>query len=115
MHAGEIIYPILAPLFDDKVYPLLVPESVINTSPYAVYTPISAVASQSLDGHMGDEWVRVQIDVYHHDYDELLDLSSKVTHALNTQLGLKIFSNYRQSIDDRLFRVSLDVEFWQKI
>lgn len=115
MHAGERLYPILSPLLDDKVYPLVVPESAINIPPYAVYTPISAIAEQTFDGHMGDEWVRVQIDVYHDDYDGLLALSAKITHAINEQLGLKIFSNHSQSVNDGLFRASIDVEFWQKI
>lgn len=115
MYAGQILYPILSPLVDDKVYPLIVPELTVNTPPYVVYTPVSAVAEQTFDGHTGDEWVRVQIDIYHKDYDELLTLSATIIQTLNQALSLKVFSNNSQSIDDGLFRISLDVEFWQTV
>lgn len=115
MYAGQILYPILSPLVDDKVYPLIVPETASNTPPYVVYTPISAVAEQTFDGHSGDEWVRVQTDIYHKDYDKLLTLSATIIQTLNQALSLKVFSNNSQSIDDGLFRISLDVEFWQTI
>lgn len=115
MQAGQILYPILSPLVDNKVYPLIVPELATHAPPYIVYTPISAVAEQTLDGHSGDEWVRVQLDIYHHEYDEILALSTKIIQTLNQALRLKVFSNNSQSIDDGLFRIRLDVEFWQTV
>lgn len=115
MQAGLILFPILSPLVSERVFPLVAPETADNAPPYIIYTPISAVPEQTFDGHTGDEWVRVQIDIYHKDYDAILTLSTTIIQTLNQALGLKVFSNNSQSIDDGLFRISLDVEFWQTI
>lgn len=114
MQAGLILFPILSPLVSERVFPLVAPETADNAPPYIIYTPISAVPEQTFDGHTGDEWVRVQVDIYHTDYDELLALHSQVIKALDT-LGLKVFSSSSQSFADGLFRASLDVEFWQTL
>ena len=114
MNASEIIYQTLSQIVDGKAYPLFVPESDSLSVPYLVYTPVSSVPVQTLDGISGDEWVRVQIDIYHSDYDVLLSLHNQAISALHNKISLKVFGTSNQSVDDGLYRMMFECEFWSK-
>lgn len=115
MNAGEIIYGALSDLVDGRVYPLKIPEMADDAPPYLVYTPISSLPTQTLDGISGDEWVRVQIDLYHDNYDECLNLYRQVMTRLQSALALKLFTGQSQTTDGVLYRISFDCEFWVNI
>lgn len=118
MNASQILFKKLSPIFNGKVYPMAVPETQDNTLPYAVYNIISTAPDNSLDGITGHEWARVQIDIYHNDYDELLTLNSKVISELNTITpsiygGTQLLTENNHSSSALLFRAMIEYEFWQ--
>lgn len=115
MIAGQIIYTLLKPLVGDRIYPLIVPESQSNESPYIVYQVISSQPQNTLDGTTHHEWVRVQIDIYHKNYDACAQLSHDVVATLDQNIQISIYDGTQQLYenDTRLFRQSIDIEFWQ--
>ena len=115
MIAGETLFSALSPLVGDRIYPLIVPEHAPNTPPYIVYQVISSQSQNTIDGPTGHEWVRVQIDIYHDSYDDGVQLSHDVVKTLNDSLQLKIYDGTQQMYekDSKLFRQSIDIEFWQ--
>lgn len=116
MNAGQQLYPILSPLVDGRVYQLIRREGADATTPYIVYTPVSADPTTSQDGFTGYEWVRTQIDIYHDDYDELDSLADAVIDAINTHIRPSELSG-RQHLydaDSELYRQSIDYEFFTK-
>lgn len=115
MKAGDRLYPLLGPLVGDRIYPMIAPESADQTRPYIIWQIISAYAETTPDGVTGHEWVRVQIDVYHDDYDDCTDLAHKVIGFISDNINPSQYNNSQQSYEteSKLFRQSLDVEFWQ--
>lgn len=111
MNVSQIIYQKLKDLVDGHVYPLFVAENANVRTPYIIYSIISSLPDNTLDGITGHEWVHVQIDVYHHDYDELLALSSKVIFQLNDCHASYDGANYRY--DDGLYRAIIECGMWQ--
>ncbi|OOS03268.1 Protein of unknown function [Moraxella cuniculi DSM 21768] len=112
MHASEQIFNILSELVDGNIYPLFVPETAPDSDRYIVYQIISTEPDNTLDGTTGHEWVRVQIDVYCNDYDEMLALSSRVIGRLN---GITP-SNYlgvQHLYEANQYRAIIEYEFWQ--
>lgn len=112
MTASERIYSLLSDLVDGRCYPLFVPDSEKLTLPYIVYSIISNLPDNVLDGITGHEWVRMQIDVYTQDYDETISLSSQVVKALNT-ITPSIYGGTTYLYDDGLYRGLIEYEFWQ--
>lgn len=110
MNASIQLYNALQHLSDGRVYPLIVPENAINTPPYIVYTPVSSVPVHTLDGITHNTRERMQVDIYHYDYDELIPLSVAVLDALDG-LPMSEIESISYSVDDGLFRGSVDVLF----
>lgn len=115
MIAGELLYNTLRPLVNNRVYPLVIPEGAPNDPPYIVYQVISSQPQNTLDGPTGHEWARVQLDIYDYSYDNCVRLSHDVINALDAALQLKIYDGTQQMYekDSKLFRQSVDIEFWQ--
>ena len=115
MKAGDRLYALLGPLVDGRIYPMIATESADQTRPYIIWQIISSQPEVTDDGVTGHEWVRVQIDVYHDDYDECTDLAHKVIGSISDNIHPSEYENSQQSYEteSKLFRQSLDVEFWQ--
>ncbi|PLT21283.1 tail completion protein gp17 [Psychrobacter sp. MES7-P7E] len=115
MKAGDRLYPLLGPLVDGRIYPMIATESADQTRPYIIWQIISSIPEVTDDGVTGHEWVRVQIDIYHDDYDECTDLAHKVIGSISDNIHPSEYENSQQSYEteSKLFRQSLDVEFWQ--
>ncbi|OOR83912.1 DUF3168 domain-containing protein [Moraxella canis] len=112
MQASEKIYQLLADLVDKRVYPLFVPEVAEKADSYIVYQIINTNPDNTLDGVTGHEWVSVQIDVYHDQYDKMLALTSRVIGRLDSITP----SNYlgvQHHYDSGQYRAILEYEFWQ--
>ncbi|MFB6349288.1 DUF3168 domain-containing protein [Moraxella sp. ZJ142] len=112
MNASEQVYTLLADLVNQQVFPLFINENQSVTPPYIIYQPITTTPDNTLDGVTGHEWVRMQIDIYHDDYDELLTLTSQVIAQLDTIKP----SNYESSqiiYEDDLYRHVIEYGFWQ--
>lgn len=116
MNAGQQLYPILKELVAGRVYQLVRREGADMTLPYIVYSPISSVPENDLDGYTGHESARIQIDIYHDDYDELDVLTDNVIATINNNIQPSEYQGRRHlyESEDDLFRQSIDYEFWTK-
>ncbi|AKI27757.1 DUF3168 domain-containing protein [Moraxella catarrhalis] len=112
MNASRIIYEKLAPLVDSRVYPLFVPESVGQRPPYIVYQTISTQPDNTLDGITGHEWINIQIDVYHNDYDDMLALTDQVISVLDN-IKPSEYGGCQYLYEDGLYRSLIEYGFWQ--
>jgi len=115
MIAGERLYPLLGMLVDGRVYPMIVPESVSQSCPYIVWQIISSQPETTYDGDTGHEWIRIQIDIYHDNYDECVQLSHDVVGILDRNIQPSLYDGTQQLYDHetKLFRQSIDFEFGQ--
>lgn len=115
MIAGAQLYPLLSPLVNQRVYPMVVPEASIKNTPYIVWQVISDVPENTIDGYTGHEWVRVQIDVYDKSYDACVQLSHDVVATINNNIKTTDYYGTEQLYDNeaRLFRQSIDIGLWQ--
>lgn len=113
MNAGQQLYPILSPLVDGRMFPMRRWEGADSANPYIIYSKVSSIPDSTMDGFSGHEYVRVQIDIYHEDYDELDALAIQVIDAINTGIPLSEFLNRQHLIDDSgLYRQSMDWQLW---
>ncbi|MGB2081900.1 MAG: DUF3168 domain-containing protein [Psychrobacter sp.] len=113
MLANQTIHSLLGPLVDSRIYPHIAPQGA--TVPYIVWQVISAQPQNTLDGTTHHQWLRVQIDIYDTSYDKTVSLSNEVTQTLSNGINLFIHSGTQQLYenDTKLFRQSIDYEFWQ--
>lgn len=113
MLANQTIHSLLGPLVDRRIYPHIAPQGA--TVPYIVWQVISAQPQNTLDGTTQHQWLRVQIDVYDTSYDRSIQLSSNIVQALDDGVQLSIHAGSQQLYenDTKLFRQSIDYEFWQ--
>lgn len=111
MHASETIYSTLAPLFDERVYPIVISEHENIKPPYAIYNIITSNPLSTLDGYTGHDWVRVQIDIYDSDYDELIALTKQAIIALDNHTSTYLGTTYHK--DGELYRSISEYHLWQ--
>ena len=68
----------------------------------------------TLDGASMHEWANVQIDIYHHNYDDLLDLIAQVVERLDeiqpSEYGGAI---HIYDTDAKVWRGIVEYGFWQ--
>lgn len=114
MTASKHIYILLSDLVGGRCYPLFVPEIQSNQLPYIVYSIISNIPDNTLDGITGHEWVHVQIDVYTNDYDETIKLSAQVVRTLDA-IKPSIYGGTTYLYEDGLYRGLMEYEFWQTL
>lgn len=114
MNAGQQLYPILSPLVDGRVFPMQRWEGADSNQPYIIYTPIDTIPDSTMDGFSGHEYARVQIDIYHHHYDQLDVLANQVIAAIQNQIPRAEFLNRQHLIDNdsQLYRQSMDWQLW---
>lgn len=118
MDAYEILYPLLSDLVAGEAYPETIPErenGETQPAPYLLFNEVGTTPENCIDGFLGHEYSRVQVDVYHYTKDECNELARHVIAKLNTLKG----SNYigRRRLPDpatNLARQSIDYEIWTK-
>lgn len=110
MNASHLIYTALSPLVSGQVYPYFIPETADDTPPYVIYQIISTMPITTLDGITHHERVRMQLDAYHSDYDELLTLYGEILDSFD-KLPMSAHDGTQFSYDDGLYRASIDVLF----
>lgn len=115
MIAGIRIVELLSGLVDNRVYPKYITEHQDSTLPYIIYQTISNVPDDSMDGVSGHEWVRVQIDVYHDNYDDGINLANDAVEILNNNIKPMVYGGMTEpdEPDQSIYRQSFDIEFWQ--
>lgn len=113
MIAGVFIYNLLSALVEGRVYPDEVGESDNQTTPYIVYQDISNIPEITMEGVTGHEWVRMQIDVYHHDKYAGVLLANKAIQLINDNSISAIYGGKVSSKDGALYRQMIEYEFWQ--
>lgn len=109
MHASETLYQRLSPLFEGRIYPIVAGEHADSTPPYGVYHIIASEPLNTLDGYTGHDFVRVQIDSYHSDYDALVQLVGDINVALHPFYYLG--TTYHN--DGTLYRAIVEYQLWQ--
>ena len=114
MKASEVIYSNLKVLFDNKVYPLVRPNSEKGL-PYLVYTVLNANAINVVSGYTGRELVYVQIDIYSDSYDECEALTNKAIQTLSSNIKPFYYDSRRYMYEDdaKLYRQSIECHIWQ--
>lgn len=85
MKASEVIYSNLSTLFENKVYPLVRPESEKGL-PYLVYTVLNTNATNVIMGYTGREMAYLQLDVYHSNYDGCEDITNEMIEILKNNV-----------------------------
>lgn len=115
MIVGAQLYPLLSPLVDSRIYPIIVPEGSVKDTPYIVWQVISNLPENTIDGATGHEWVRVQIDCYDPSYDAAVQLSNDVLGVINSNIQTTDYFGTQQMYDTdaKLFRQSIDIGLWQ--
>ena len=115
MIVGAQLYPLLSPLVDSRIYPIIVPEGSVKNTPYIVWQVISNSPENTIDGATGHEWVRVQIDCYDPSYDAAVQLSHDVLGVINSNIQTTDYFGTQQMYDTdaKLFRQSIDIGLWQ--
>ena len=102
----------IAPLVTGRCYPLTAPDTV--TKPYLVFSVISDVQVNHLEGFAELSNRRVQIDVYATSYGASKSLAIAVKAAMSTA----VFTNTHLSSQDlfepdtKLYRVTMDFSTW---
>ncbi len=117
MDAYQQIYPILAPLVNGEAYPEHISERENGGNqpiPYIIFTEISTDPEITLDGFLGHEYSRIQIDVYHQNIDKCHQLVKRVLWTINKQLPNATYLGRRRlpDPDTKLARQSLDYKFF---
>lgn len=106
------IQALLAPLAGGRCYPLIAPDSV--DKPYIIYSVISDVQLNSLDGFSGLAEKRIQADIYTTSYGvtKALATSVKDTFAINLPSSIHLSSQELFESDTQLYRISMDFSIW---
>ncbi len=114
MKASEVIYSNLSALFENKVYPLVRPDSEKGL-PYLVYTVLNTNATNVIMGYTGREMAYLQLDVYHSDYDGCEDKTNAMLEILNNNVKPFHYDSRRYMYEDdaKLFRQSIECHIWQ--
>lgn len=115
MIVGPWLYPLLASLVNERIYPMIVPEGSIKDTPYIVWQVVSSVPENTIDGATGHEWIRLQVDVYDESYDKAVQLSNDVIGIINSDIQTTDYYGTQQLYDTeaKLFRQSIDIGLWQ--
>lgn len=88
-------------------------EGANSATPYVIYSKVSSIPDNTMDGFSGHEYARVQIDIYHDDYDALDTLANQVIETIQTNIPRAEFLNRQHLIDDSgLYRQSMDWQLW---
>ena len=88
-------------------------EGADSANPYIIYSKVSSIPDTTMDGFSGHEYARVQIDIYHDDYDELDILANTVIDTIQTNINPSEFLTRQHLIDDSgLYRQSIDWQLW---
>lgn len=117
MDGYEKLNEILSPLVNDNAFADIVPEQLDGGSqpiPYIVFSEVSGVPENVIDGFIGHEWTRMQVDVYHKTRVECRALANKVINTIAEHINPCEFGGRRRFTDQDtgLARQSLDFSFF---
>jgi hypothetical protein len=101
-------------LVSGRCYPLTAPDPVVK--PYIVFSTISDVQLNSLDGYSGIAEKRIQVDVYTTGYGVAKTLALSVKTAMATTLPASIHLSSQELFenDTQLYRVTMDFSIWSQ-
>ena len=111
----QLLYDCLKGSVNYDIYALKAPQNKDDN--YAVYTTISDVKTNNLNGQCDLSNVRFQIDVYAKDYPTIKSISAEIQAKIigcNTYHGLVIESQDINDSDYIGYRVTLDIKVWSK-
>lgn len=111
----QTVFEVLAPLVNDRVYPLQIPQSQA-TYPSVVYTRIASEPQNRLSVGASLDQVRIQIDCYDTTYLGAKTLAASVRSAMENasfKATLQFDSDFYEA-EVKLYRVMADFYLWQK-
>lgn len=91
MAVGKVIYDLLSndatvsATVGTKIYPDIAPQT--TSFPYVVYQEISTTPTDDKDGTSKLDSIRLQIDMYDDNYDDIETLATAIRDALDRQTG----------------------------
>ena len=117
MLASLMIYNTLKTLVNDRVYPAPRPIAATKDTPYITYQKIGNVdIINTMDGYIGVEQVRIQLNVYHAEQLEAEKLAHEVKKLLcSQQLCACEFTSATSGFDPdtQLYAEINDFYIWQ--
>jgi len=103
---------LLKTLVSNRAYPLKAPLNVVK--PYITFQVVSNVPEVALDGPIGTENRRVQIDAWDDDYPGVKTLEASIKAAMIAATFVNVPLN-SMDLDDPetgLYRVTMDYSIW---
>lgn len=112
MSAELTIQTALAALVAGRCFPLTAPDPVVK--PYVIYSVISDVTENSLDGDSGLSLKRVQVDIYSTTYGGVKTLAATVKSSFTVAIpqSIHLSSQDLYEPDTQLYRITMDFSFW---
>jgi hypothetical protein len=111
----QTVFEVLAPLVNDRVYPLQMPQSQA-AYPSVVYTRIASEPQNRLSAGASLDQVRMQIDCYDTTYLGAKTLAASVRSAMENasfKATLQFDSDFYEP-EVKLYRVMADFYLWQR-
>jgi hypothetical protein len=104
----------LGALVSGRCYPLVAPDPAVK--PYIVYSLISDVQLNSLDGFSGLAEKRVQVDVYTTSYGatKATATACKSAMAIGLPQSIHLSSQDLYEPDTQLYRITMDFSLWSE-
>lgn len=102
----------LGALVSGRCYPLTAPDPVIK--PYIIYSVISDVPANSLDGYSGISQKRIQVDIYSTTYGGVKAMAATVKDSFTVALpqSVHLSSQELHEPDTQLYRITMDFSLW---
>lgn len=112
MTIESTIQTALAALVSGRCYPLTAPDPV--TKPYIIFSVISDVQLNSLDGFSGLAEKRIQVDIYSTTYGGAKTMAATVKDSFTVALpqSVHLSSQDLHEPELQLFRISMDFSTW---
>ncbi len=106
------LYPLLAPILPDKVFPYVAPQEEIPTEPPWCVFSLYDVRGDVLCGQ-SETMTNIQIDVYAKTIDKARAIREKAVMAIKPLHPSSITETNGYESDTALFRATFECQVWQ--
>ncbi|CDG89809.1 tail completion protein gp17 [Xenorhabdus bovienii] len=106
------IFPLLAPVLPDQVFPYVAPQSAPSVSPPWCVFSLYSIDQDVLNGQAG-QLNNLQIDVYALTIDAAREIRDKARIALMPLKPTQLSETNSYESDTGLYRATLECQIWQ--
>ncbi|MDE9428389.1 tail completion protein gp17 [Xenorhabdus bovienii] len=106
------IFPLLAPVLPDQVFPYVAPQSAPPISPPWCVFSLYSINQDVLSGQAG-QLNNLQIDVYALTIDAARVIRDKARSAISVLRPTQLSENHSYESDTGLYRATLECQIWQ--